>query len=179
MIEKQPVSMAFSYAPELRPAFVAHMASRLDALICAQTKKVLDASGVETPVRSVSIMMRLLRRGPASIADIARIEGQSHQLVSSRVAPLEKAGLVRVKPDSQDERRKLLSLTSKGVADARKVEKICGNIAAAFSDLNKELGVDLMATLEHSEQALQREPIAMRISPPPKGKQRKTYAHAG
>jgi DNA-binding MarR family transcriptional regulator len=123
-------------------------------------------------------MMHLLRQGPASIADIARREGQSHQLVSSRIAPLEKAGLLKTKPDPKDERRKILEFTVKGAADARKLEKVSEKIAAVFRGLNEELGVDLMAMLEDAEQSLLRNPVAMRIKTPALKKRAKAAARA-
>ena len=173
--------IAFFYAKDLRPAFLAHMASRLDALICKQTKEIYRRANVIAPVRSVSVVVHLSRCGAASIADIARVEGQSHQLVSSRVAPLVDLGLVKITPDLDDERSKVMSLTPTGKADAKKIEKLCGEIASTFRNLNKELGADLMTLLEQAEKSLSRTPIAERAaltSPQARKTRRKVAKHA-
>jgi DNA-binding MarR family transcriptional regulator len=155
---------AFSYAPELRAAFIAHMADRLNTLICVQTGEMLKKAGAVTPIRCVSAMIYLLKRGPASLADIADTDGQSHQLVSSRVAPLEELGLVTRTDDPNDARRKLLKLTAKGKADAKLLEKLCRDIASALEDLSSEIGVDLVSALETAEKELARRPIAERLA---------------
>lgn len=177
-ITDQNSGQAFSYAPDLRPGFVAHMANRLDALICAQTKEILEAAEVKTPVHSVSVMLHLLRQGPASIADIARSQERSHQLIVSRVAPLEKSGLVKMETDPEDERRKILSFTRAGAIDARKAERVSLKIAASFTDLHEELGVDLMAFLERAEQLLRQKPLAVRNAAPAKRVRRKASTRA-
>ncbi len=155
---------AFSYAKDLRPAFLAHMADRLNALVCRQTKVLLQKAGAQTPVRSVSVMIYLDKNGPSSVADIARSEGQSHQLVTSRTAPLERLGLIKSYDDPQDDRRRLLKLTAKGAKDAARVTRASKDVAASLGKLNDEIGVDLMSVIEAAEQSLLRQPIAERVN---------------
>ncbi|RED16738.1 DNA-binding MarR family transcriptional regulator [Parasphingopyxis lamellibrachiae] len=150
---------AFSYLSEIRPAFLGHLASRLDTLIGRQTKAMLIHAGAQTPGRSVSVMLFLLKHGEASIADMARRDGQSHQLVASRIGPLEKLGLLAVSVDPDDERRKLCRLTSDGRADAKIVERVSREVARTLSTLNQELGFDLMDAIELAEKSLSRIPL--------------------
>lgn len=154
------------YVGELRPAFLAHAANRLDTLICAQTESMLADAGAATPARSVSAMIYLNRRGPASSADIAAADGQSHQLVSSRIAPLEELGLIARGVDPNDRRRKLLKLTAKGKSDAKIVEGVCKTIARAMESLQGEMGVDLFAAIEEAERNLTRRTISERAAGP-------------
>ena len=153
-----------AYVGELRPAFLAHIANRLDALICLQTEAMLAAAGAATPARSVSAIVYLNRCGQASLADIAAADGQSHQLVSSRVAALEDLGLLVRVIDRHDRRRKLLKLTAKGKADAAVVERVCGDIARALNDLQQELSLDLFAAIETAEKSLTRITISERAA---------------
>ncbi len=155
---------AFSYAKDVRPAFVAHMAARLDARLCAQARDLFEAHGVNSPVTSSSILIFLNRRGPGTIADICRIDGQSHQLATSRLTPLLKDGFVQASADPHDGRRQLLSLTRKGRAEAKKLEAACSDIAHALKGLNEEFGVDLMFILESAEKALARTPLIERVN---------------
>ncbi|WP_109354029.1 MarR family winged helix-turn-helix transcriptional regulator [Sphingorhabdus sp. EL138] len=154
---------AFSYAPELRPAFLAHMSARLDALVCFQSKSLLLEAGAITPVLSVSIIVFLSVHGPGTIADIARIDGQSHQLVKSRLRPPEALGLVSAKPDPSDDRKRILSLTAKGRADAKRILAVSQKIAAAVEALQGELKVDLTNAIMHAEKSLMRRPLSERI----------------
>jgi DNA-binding MarR family transcriptional regulator len=152
----------FHYAPELRPAFLAHMAARLDALICSQTKDLLKDADALTPVLSVSIMVFLSAHGTGTVSDIARIDGQSHQLVKSRLKPLEMLQLVRAKPDPLDDRRRILSLTAKGKRDAKRVLAVCEQVAAAVAHLQDELGVALTDAIMQAENSLSRTPLSKR-----------------
>lgn len=161
---------AFSYAQNLRPGFLAHMANRLDALICGQTEAMLQDAGVVTPVRSVSTMIYLRKCGPASLADIAAADRQSHQLVSSRVGPLEELGLVTRTIDKNDRRRKLLKLTAKGRADSKIIERVCEQIALGLDHLRHEINLDLMSAIEEAETRLKQMPIELRSN---------THVHTG
>jgi DNA-binding MarR family transcriptional regulator len=150
---------AFSYASDLRPAFLAHMANRLDRLICKQTKELLIEASVEAPVACLSIMVFLSKHGSGTIADVARLDGQSHQLIQSRIAPLEKLGLMGTETDPKDNRRRLMFLTEKGKRDATKIESVSKQVAANFQAMNLELDADLMTLIENAEQYLTRNPL--------------------
>lgn len=150
---------AFSYATDLRPAFLAHMADRLDRLICGQTKELLIEAKVRTPVTCISIIVFLAKNSTGTIADIARLDGQSHQLIQSRIGPLEKLGLVETQIDPEDSRRRLLVLTKDGQRDAKKVEAACQHVARKLMTMNAELETDLMLLLEKAEQYLARNPL--------------------
>ncbi|GAB5489323.1 MAG: hypothetical protein Pars2KO_28930 [Parasphingorhabdus sp.] len=150
---------AFSYATELRPAFLAHMADRLDRLICNQTKELLIVNKVKAPVTCLSIMIFLLKNRSGAISDIARLDGQSHQLIQSRIGPLEKLGLVETRIDAKDSRRRLLILTAEGTRDAKKVEAVSRQVASKLKIMNAELETDLMLLIEKAERYLTRNPL--------------------
>lgn len=150
---------AFSYLADIRPAFLGHMANRLDTLIGKQSKVMLADAGAKSPGRSASVILFLLKHGEASIADMARSDGQSHQLVASRIGPLEKLGLLTTEIDTQDERRKICRLTSEGQEDAKIVEQVVRKIAQGLAALNQEIGFDLMDAIEKAEKSLSRFPL--------------------
>jgi DNA-binding MarR family transcriptional regulator len=60
-------------------------------------------------------LARLDRGGPATAAELARIEQISPQSMGSTLAALQERGLVERRPDPQDGRRYLLSLSPAGV----------------------------------------------------------------
>ncbi len=61
----------------------------------------------------ISVLLRLEMDGSATVSSLARAEGMRPQSMSSIVAPLQEAGLVRGAPDPNDGRQTLLSLTPK------------------------------------------------------------------
>lgn len=150
---------------DLRGAFVAHLADRLSAQICSETAAMFAERRIETPVRSASVMLFLLKVGSATLAEMARHDGQSHQLLATRLAPVEAMGLVKRSIDPNDARRRPYVLTKRGAAEARRVEAVCGEIATAMQDLFSEVDVNLVEVLDRAMQALRRVPIDARTRP--------------
>lgn len=89
-----PRQAPLAYLGDLRPAFVAHLADRLADQIGRQCGEIDAATGVSAPNRTHSVVLYLADHGPASLAEIARLDGQAHQLLAARLAPLEQMGLV-------------------------------------------------------------------------------------
>jgi len=147
---KRTVSAPLSFLGDLRPGFVAHLAERLVDAICAETQRFADAAGIVAPVKTHSALLYLLIRGPASLVEIARSDGQSHQLVASRLAPLEALGLVERMADPDDLRRKPYRLTEAGRDEAAKVRAAIAAHAAAQRELARETGLDLVALLDRA-----------------------------
>jgi DNA-binding MarR family transcriptional regulator len=144
------VSSPLSFLGDLRPGFVAHLAERLVDAICAETQRFADAAGIVAPVKTHSALLYLLIQGPASLAEIARSDGQSHQLVASRLAPLEALGLIERFADPGDLRRKPYKLTAAGQDEAAKVRAAIAAHAQAQRELARETGLDLVALLDQA-----------------------------
>jgi DNA-binding MarR family transcriptional regulator len=139
-----------SFLGELRSGFVAHLAERLVEAICVETQRFADAAGIVAPVKTHSALLFLLIHGPASLVEIARSDGQSHQLVASRLAPLEALGLVERIADPADLRRKPYKLTTTGLEEAEKVRAAIAAHARAQQELARETGLDLVALLDRA-----------------------------
>jgi DNA-binding MarR family transcriptional regulator len=58
-----------------------------------------------------SVLLRLERDGPATASSLARVEGMRSQSMGAVIAPLQAAGLILGKPDPNDGRQTILSLT--------------------------------------------------------------------
>jgi DNA-binding MarR family transcriptional regulator len=156
-------SPPLSYLEELRPAFVAHLASRLSDAICSETQAYADRLGIRAPARTHSAILFLHKRGPATLSEIARIDGQSHQLLASRLTPLEELGLIERFDDPTDGRRKPYRLTRTGRADARRVEAAALREAEAMRRLFAEMDRDLIAVLEAAIELLRVKPLGKRL----------------
>ncbi|WP_052215816.1 MarR family winged helix-turn-helix transcriptional regulator [Sphingomonas sp. ERG5] len=157
---------ALEFLGDLRPAFVAHLAERLTETLCASTQALADAAGLQAPIQAHSALLFLLERGPASLAEMARTDGQSHQLLSSRLKPLEKLELVERFADPHDARRRPYQLTRSGEAEARTIQAAIGAHARAMEDLFAETGVNLVTVLDDALEALRVRTLRDRIGSP-------------
>ncbi|WP_417317086.1 MarR family winged helix-turn-helix transcriptional regulator [Emcibacter sp.] len=151
-MDPEPFFYKLSYAS----AFTAHMADRVNESIMDQSKHLFELNHIQTPTRSASIMIYLYEHGAKSLTEIARDYVQQHQLVASRVTPLEKLGLVERYRDPDDARRNLLRLTEKGKKDAEKIVQVSKLIATALDEIFKQTGIDLMSGLLEVEKRLKR-----------------------
>ncbi|MFD7842516.1 MarR family transcriptional regulator [Nocardia sp. NPDC059764] len=70
--------------------------------------------GVAISLSQVSILKRLDRDGPATVADLARADKIRHQSVATAASTLIERALIRRTTDPTDLRRKLLELTPAG-----------------------------------------------------------------
>jgi DNA-binding MarR family transcriptional regulator len=152
-----------SYLGDLRPAFVAHLADRLNQVIWSETQIYADRVGIRAPLKTHSALLFLLQQGPASLSEIARVDGQSHQLLASRVDPLERMGFVERFADPKDARRNPYRLTKTGREEARRVEAAIAVKSEAMRRLFAEMDQDLIAVLEDALERLRAKPLGQRI----------------
>ena len=150
------------YLNDLRSAFVAHLADRLSDEICRESAKLSQAMGVIAPEKTHSAMLYLAKRGPATLAEIARSDGQSHQLLAARLAPLEKLKLIERFDDPADGRRRPYRLTKRGREDAAVIEAVSSDLAQVMDAFFRESGVNLITVLEDAIERLRRRPITER-----------------
>ena len=93
----------------------AAIADELQFLVGALVRQVRAVSPArEVTLSQVSILKRLDREGPDTVADLARLDKITHQSVAVSVTGLVDRGLVRRVPDPHDRRRKLLVITDEG-----------------------------------------------------------------
>jgi DNA-binding MarR family transcriptional regulator len=152
-----------SYLGYLRHGFVAHLAERLVDMICSETAAVAESAGIVAPVRTHSALLYLLIKGPATMAEMARSDNQSHQLAASRLGPLESLELIERFQDPADLRRRPFRLTPAGRKEAGKVRAAIDAHARAQRDIADETGIDLLAQLDIALEAFPRLALSDRI----------------
>jgi DNA-binding MarR family transcriptional regulator len=84
-------------------------------------------------------------RGGRRLSDLATIADMTKQAMGEFVADLAASGYVRVDPDPEDRRAKLVSLTAKGRRAADRAREILGRVEAMWVD---RLGAKNAQTLE-------------------------------
>ena len=155
--------MHFLDSHPLRGAFVANALERLVGLIVEQGEDLLRDSGLTFPSRAASTVLLLGERARLSAADLAKVLGQPHQLVTQRVDLLIELGIVSRAGDPGDGRRRILVLTAKG---KRQFEKLKARLAladAAFAALFAEIGCDLSSAASSAIAALGRSSVLDRV----------------
>jgi DNA-binding MarR family transcriptional regulator len=70
-------------------------------------------AGNDLTPSQISVVLRVEKDGAATVSSLARAEGMRPQSMSTIVAPLQNAGLLRGVPDPNDGRQTLMSLTPK------------------------------------------------------------------
>jgi DNA-binding MarR family transcriptional regulator len=98
-----------------------------------------QAASHDLSLTEASVLARLSRSGPATTAELARLEGVRPQSMGATVAALEERGLLERTPHPTDGRQVNIALTARGVA----LRKIVGDakrtwLAHAISHLGEE-----------------------------------------
>ena len=88
------------------------LAAQLRSVLSRLKRRLREHGGREdlTPSQ-ISVLMRLETYGPDTVSSLARAEGVRPQSMSSTIASLQEAGLVKGLPDSNDGRKTLMSLS--------------------------------------------------------------------
>ncbi len=135
-------------------AFLGNRLSRLVDLIVEQGDGLLRQGGISFPARASSAVLLIEEYENLSTADIARLLGQPHQLVTQRIDLLIDLGLVERRSDQQDGRRKILALTAKGAREAIVLHACLNRAEQVFAELYDEIGVNLSKITQRAILAL-------------------------
>jgi len=148
----------------LGPAALSQILRRLQEKLTAQNQARFHEMGIPIPPVAVSTLIMLDRKGGLSVSEIAEGLRLSHPRVLKFAAMLENPGLITVKPDPEDGRRKILTLTGAGQELARKLDADRQRLNAVMADLFTEIGVDLASAVKAADGALGRKPLSERMA---------------
>ena len=109
------------------PFHQAYLGKRLQDLLTlahGQMKTVYDAHGLAIPVEGSSTLHTLAPGEWMSLTEIARILGQSHQLIAQRIGKLRDLALVQQRDDPSDGRRSEYALTAAGEEEWQRLDRL-------------------------------------------------------
>jgi len=142
-------------------------------LLASRMRKISDAmyasvdavyrdQGVKLSSSCFAVMFLLRDGGRLGISELARNLGQSHAAVSQMSRKLLSARVVREWPDSEDKRRRLLGLSSKGMVLMTRLVPVWNAITAALEEMKPAL--PLSDALTQVDLALADRSFAQRIN---------------
>jgi DNA-binding MarR family transcriptional regulator len=99
-----------------RKTFESEVLDFMQAIGLLVRKMRAAAASHELSMTELTVLARLTNDGPATIADLARVESVKPQSMGATIAALEEAELVERKPHPTDGRQMKIELTAKGVA---------------------------------------------------------------
>jgi len=84
---------------------------------------LIAAAGIALDRALFPLLVRIERRGPIGVVELANISGRDYTTVSRQVAKLEKLGLVTRQSSAQDRRSHQAVVTKKGLAMTNALDK--------------------------------------------------------
>ncbi|WP_286830118.1 MULTISPECIES: MarR family winged helix-turn-helix transcriptional regulator [Kordiimonas] len=154
------------FLPDTQSAFIGLQLEGLVEQITNDSSAYLQQHGFKTPALAVSSLLQLWKRGPVSLADLARAYDRPHQLIAIRLKMLEANGLAYRATDTEDKRRKLIHLTDLGQEEAGRLWSFSLSLADAVNDLYQEIGVNLTTVAKEAANALHAKPLTARMQAP-------------
>ena len=143
-------------------AFGSRMKNLSDTLM-QDVLKTYKELNIDFEPRWFTIFQLLLSRTTVSITEIAAELGQSHPAVVQVVNILEKKGLVVAGNDPGDQRKRLISLSPKGMQTAEKLDNIWNDIFEVTREVLNEGDPDFLEHLSLVEKAISRKSLYRRI----------------
>lgn len=158
--------MQFEY-DKYGSAFLDMRLHKLRIQITDQMDFAFETHGIDIPSTCISLVLYLLERPTASIAQLAEGTNYSHQLINQRLTQLEALSFSKRVPDTRDRRRMLITLTPVGIKQARKLENFLTITSDVFDDIFEEIGIDLQAAVTAARAAISTRSILNRINAQP------------
>jgi DNA-binding MarR family transcriptional regulator len=114
-------------------------------------RSLLAEAGIRLDRALFPLLVRIERRGPIGIVELAEASGRDHSTVSRQVASLEKLGLAVRRPRRSDQRVREVAITAKGrsmtaALDAAR-ERLFGRFFAKWSGKDRSELVRLLRRL--------------------------------
>lgn len=137
---------------------------RLSERLMQDVARVYRERDVDFEPRWFPLGFLLQRRSSLSVTEIADALGLTHPAVSQIAARMESAGLLESVKDRADERRRLLSLSSRGRETLRTLEPVWSAIEKCTAELIRESGQDFLTAIDEIEKALDKRNMYDRVT---------------
>jgi MarR family transcriptional regulator, organic hydroperoxide resistance regulator len=136
---------------------------RLSEQMDRDATRVYAARGIAFEQRWFGPLNQIVLNGPLTVGEIAERLRITHVSVSQAARSLEAAGFVASRSDTADGRRRVISLTPKGLAQVRELAPLWAAFEKTAAALDKEAG-GIVSILTRLDDALARMSLFDRIS---------------
>lgn len=113
-------------------------------------RSLIEEAGIRLDRALFPLLVRIERRGPIGIVELAEAAGRDHSTVSRQVGNLEKLGLAVRRPGRSDQRVREVAITAKGRAMTAALDaarrRLVGPLLARWSKKDRS---DLIRLLRH------------------------------
>jgi DNA-binding MarR family transcriptional regulator len=138
---------------------------RIGERMQAQTQKILEAHELSIPAAQFPFLAAIDRLGPLTVGALAEATGVSQPLATRTLAQLAEAGLVGISQASDDQRRKLASLTKQGQRLVERGKRTAWPlIEAAVKEVCSKGSGSLLDRLDQLEDSLASMPLELRAA---------------
>lgn len=128
---------------------------RVGERLQAETARFMQRNGIDLPQAVWPLLTTLDQDGPLAVGDLAAALGVSQPGVTRSIRQLQAAGLVRVVPDSGDQRRKPVAITEKGAETLDTVRReYWPHVEAAVRELCVGIDGPILQQLDRIEDEL-------------------------
>lgn len=139
---------------QLGPLAFGSRLRRLSDLITKQASAVYQSFGIDFDPKWFALFYLLSRKSPLSVTEIADELGFSHPAIIQLARGLEQAGLITSAKSGKDSRKRLLSLSNKGLNLLPELEKIWQAIDELNTELINKQRHHLILAMEEMEETL-------------------------
>ena len=112
---------------------------------------MIEDAGIALDRALFPLLVRIERRGPIGVVELAALSGRDHTTVSRQIARLEELGLVLRRAGTADRRMRQAAVTKKGLAMTRAIDKArersAGPILARWSQADRQSLIRLVRKL--------------------------------
>ena len=166
ILEKRPLGKGkfVDMIQKLGPLAFASRLKRISERLMRDVSRIYRELDVEFHARWFPVMYLLGQKSPLAVTEVARELGLTHPAINQIAAGMTKAGLLLSTKDSQDERRRMLSISPEGGKVLASLAPVWRDIEAATAEVIEEAGKNLLVTLDKVEQALDEKDMYRRVS---------------
>lgn len=137
---------------------------RIGELLQAEAQQLMDLHGVPIQANQYPLLASLDENGPLTIGELAETLGVSQPGITRSAGLLAKQGLVSLRQGKEDQRKRIVTLTSQGrriIEDGRK--NIWPQIERCLADIMAGQSGPLLSQLDFLEDAIRGMSFTQRI----------------
>lgn len=148
---------------QLGELFLGTRLKRLSDLLYDEVDQVYQARQLDLSARTTALLFLIAQEGNSAITELAGSLGISHPAVNQMSKKLLSQGYIESRPDPEDERRRLLSLSPAGEALVSKLQPVWRSLSHQLDAMLNQCQDKLLPAVSHLEQANRIQPLSQRI----------------